>query len=223
MADAQLVKYIQSQLKTGYSVGQIRTELLKTGYTSSVINAALKESRQEKFPHILLWAGIVTIVLIIIILSSILYVKMQAQEELPVAPTEEIKEEIIIEEMPETKPEMPEILPEEKIIPEDIKDKVEFKSTEEIEKAREASFTDADRASRMCTDLLLKTERDVCFYTIAKSAEKSNLCGKISPGITRDQCYFSFAVLGEDTCAQISDEQVQRNCEQLIGLNLPLP
>jgi len=213
MADVQLVKYIKSQLKEGYTSNQIRIDLIKRGHAVGRVDAAITESEKGNFPHILLWGGIIAIVILIIILSSIVYVKMQAREELLTEPPEE---KIIKEPVQET-----ESLDEQKetTIEEQMQEEREttietqtFQATEEIEQAKQASLTDADRAERICTDLLTRQEKNACFLTIAKSAENSNVCSKISPGATKDQCYFSFAVLGQDTCEKILDGKVKRSC-----------
>ncbi|MBW2985871.1 hypothetical protein KY333_00725 [Candidatus Woesearchaeota archaeon] len=223
MADRQLVNYIKSQLKAGYTSNQIRIDLIKRGHAAGRVDAAIDESETGKFPHILLWGGIIAIVILIIILSSIVYVKMQAREELLTEPPEEkIIKESVQEKLPLSEQKETTI---EQQMQEERERKTEtkiFQATEEIEQAKQASLTDTDRAERICTDLLTRQEKDACFLTIAKSAEKSTMCDKISPGATKDQCYFSFAVLGQNTCDKISDELVKRNCEQLISLKLPL-
>jgi len=237
MADAQLVKYIKNQIKTGYSSDQIRTQLTKQGYALPVVNNAIKEANQDRFPHILLWAGIISLVILIIILSSIVYMKMNATDDKIIEKQttektikQQMQEEQIMTETAETtKEKIKETITEETTLYEKEQQEKEtiietqtFQATNEIEQAKQASTTDVERAQRICADLLTRQEKDACFLTIAKSAEKLNLCDKISAGATKDQCYFSFAVQGEDTCAQITDEEVKKDCEQLIKLDLPL-
>jgi len=167
------------------------------------------------FPVALVWAGLAALIIIIIILSLIIYFKIAPE---PVVPEiekiekipEEIKEKLVLEKIPITPAkEIPEI---------EVKEEIEFETTIDVEEARETSFEDPERASRTCSDLNLQTERDVCFFTIAKSSLKPEFCGKISSRMTKDQCYFSLASMGIDTCSNILDETARKNCKKLIAL-----
>ena|GEM_PF-6921169 len=167
------------------------------------------------FPVALVWAGLAALIIIVIILSLIIYFKITAEPAVPEIEKiekipEELKEEIVPEKIP--------ITPAKEIPEVEVKEEIEFETTIDVEESREISFKDPERASRMCSDLKLPAERDLCFFTIAKSSLKPEFCGKISSRMTKDQCYFSLAPLDIDACNKILDETARKNCKKLIAL-----
>ena len=229
MANAELAKYIKTQQKAGYNLQQIKQILAKQGYARAQIDAA---TRQAGFPvtRIAVRAAIVVIILIIIALTILVFLKMQAPEEkikIPAEKTEKepgkIPEKPIETGAPEekTKIELDKIPvpPADQIIPEGKED-IDFDSSTIIDEARETSFTDVERAARMCNDLETTKEKDACFIEIAQSASKPNLCANINEIIIRDQCYFYFATQHKNTCNKISNEMARKSCEQMLSLNI---
>jgi hypothetical protein len=224
MANAGLTKYVKDQLKAGYSKGDIRQSLLSQGHSKSVVDAAIKQAK----PGIsLAWIAIMLVVAVIIVLSILVYMKMQAPEEEAFLPKEEIRmpekeevpqDEIIIEEEIDLK-KIP-VPPAEKIQTITVEETQEFETSMKIEEIREISLTEPDRAEALCGDLNTKMEQDNCYVQIAGAAAKPALCSKISEQTVRDQCYFNFAVQGRNTCENIKDKDVKKACQNFLSLNI---
>lgn len=224
MANAGLTKYVKDQLKSGYSKDEIRQSLLRQGHSKTVVDTAIKQAK----PGIsLLWTAIILVVAVIIVLSILVYMKMQAPEQEIIVPKEEIKipekkqapaEEII--EKKEIDLEKIPVPPAEKIPKTTIEETQDFETSMKIEEIKKISLTEPDRAEALCSDLSTRMEKDNCYVQIAGASAKPALCAKISEKTVRDQCYFNFAVQGRNTCENIQDEDVKKACKNFLSLNI---
>lgn len=215
MANADLAKYVKQQIKAGYAAEQIKSSLLKQGYKKSTVDAAIKQAK-TKLP--LLYIAIALVILIIIVLTVLVYIKMMPEDiKLPEKIEEKIPSEKV-EEKKEVQPSQIPIPPAEQIPIIEAKDEQELETSFKIEEIKEISLTNTDRAEALCGDLDLRTEKDVCYLTIAGSSAKPNMCAKISNIMTRDQCYLDFAAAGIDACSNIQNNATRRACNQMIAI-----
>jgi len=223
MANAGLTKYVKDQLKAGYSKENIRQSLLRQGHSKTVVETAIKQAK----PGIsLAWIAIILVVAVIIVLSILVYMKMQAPEEeiiekqeIKIPEKEEMPEENITEKKEIDLEKIP-VPPAEKIPTITVEETQEFETSMKIEEIRDISLTEPDRAEALCADLNTRMEQDNCYVQIAGAAAKPALCSKISEQTVRDQCYFNFAVQGRNTCENIKDEGVKKACQNFLSLNI---
>ncbi|MBD3304328.1 hypothetical protein GF343_04220 [Candidatus Woesearchaeota archaeon] len=226
MVNTSLTKYVKDQLKTGYSKKEIKQSLLRQGHSKTDVNTAIKQAK----PGIpLAWIAILLVAAVIIVLSILVYIKIQAPEKEILVPKEEIKmpekEEIPAEEIIEKEEidlEKIPVPPAEKIPEIKIEETQEFEASMKIEEIKEISLTEPDRAEALCSDLNTKMEKDNCYVQIAGAAAKPALCAKISEQTVRDQCYFNFAVQGRKTCDNIKDEEIKKSCKNFLSLNITM-
>jgi len=215
MPNTDLSQYVKEQIKAGYNIAQIKSSLVKQGYKKSVIDKAVMQAK-TKMP--LLYIAIALVILIVIVLTILVFIKMAPEEIKIIEKTEEKIPSEKIEEKKEIIPSQIPIPPAEQIPLIEAKEKQELETSFKIEEIKEISLTNTDRAEALCGDLKSRTEKDICYLTIAGSSAKPGMCAKISDMMTRDQCYLDFAAAGIDACSNIQNNSTKRACNQMIAI-----
>ena len=85
---------------------------------------------------------------------------------------------------------------------------------EKLDKIRNISKTNAEKAERYCTDIEEYTYRDECFANLGDVTGKARPCDKITDNRTKDRCLASAAKQSKDSdiCAKISQESRRDSC-----------
>lgn len=250
MASKEMIKYVKEHIAAGFSVEDIKLELVKHGHPVADVEAALSEipaqkKEKPKSSSLLKFLVLLTVVIAVGIVLFFVLTKIKTEE----LKAPELKEEIIPPAVPPSPEAAPEVLPEEVppyVPPEEIPaeeekapealppeaapkgreipiydvSRLDFNLTPRLEVIQGVSLQNPDAAVAMCADFNTNAERDVCFATIARSIPDSNQCSRIIEQIMRDQCYLTFAVSGTDTCAKINDSVTKETCIRIISLNL---
>lgn len=215
MANADLAQYVKEQIKAGYNPEQIKSTLMKQGYKKNIVDEAVRKAKTN-IP--LLYIAIALVILIIVVLTVLVYLKITPEEmKVPEKIEEKIPSEKITEKT-EVQPSQIPIPPAEQIPAMEAEEEQELGTSFKIEEIKEISLTNADRAEALCGDLGLRTEKDLCYLSIAGSAAKPDMCAKISNIMTRDQCYLDFAAAGIDACDQIQNNATRKACNQMITI-----
>lgn len=87
-------------------------------------------------------------------------------------------------------------------------------SYEAIEKIKEISKTDREKAAGLCTKLPLETSRDLCFENIAELTSEKRFCDFIIDERTKDICLKNLAKLLRNSriCEQVLRENMKDSC-----------
>lgn len=248
MVSKELINYVKEHVAAGFSVEDIKLELVKHGHPVADVEDALSEipaqKKEKPKSSILKFLVLFTVIIAVGIVLFFVLSKLKTDEIKTIEVKEEVIPPVIAPQSPEAAPEaLPEKVPpyvqpevkEEKNVSEvkpvetasqgreipiyDIS-RLGFNLTSRLEVIKGVSLQNPDAAVAMCADFNTNAERDVCFATIAQSIPDSKQCSRIVEQILRDQCYLSFAVTGTDACDKINDTVVKESCNKLIQLNL---
>lgn len=249
MASKELIKYVKEHIAAGFSVEDIKLELVKHGHPVADVEVALSEipvqKKEKQKSSLIKFLVLLTVIIAVGIVLFFVMSKIKTDQ----IKTIEVKEGVIPPVVPPSPEAAPEILPEDVppyVPPEEIPaeeekapealpqetaptgreipiydiSRLDFNLTPRLEVIQGVSLQNPDAAVAMCADFHTDAERDVCFAAIARSIPDSKQCSRIIEQILRDQCYLSFAVTGTDACDNINDTVVKESCNKLIQLNL---
>lgn len=248
MASKELINYVKEHVAAGFSVEDIKLELVKHGHPVADVEDALSgipaQKKEKPKTSLIKFLVLLTVIIAAGIVLFFVLAKIKTEQIKEI----EVKEEIIPSVAPPSPEAAPEVLPEEvpPYVPPYVQPQKEektetlppetaptgreipvydisrlgFNLTPRLEVIQGVSLQNPDAAVAMCADFHTDAERDVCFATIARSIPDSKQCSRITEQILRDQCYLSFAVTGTDACDKINDTVVKEACNKLIQLNI---
>jgi len=87
-------------------------------------------------------------------------------------------------------------------------------SSEIIERIKQISLTEPEKASKLCDNLEQQTFIDQCFSEIAETTRLAKFCKKITNERTKDNCYKKLAEIIENSliCDEISIDSRRDAC-----------
>ena len=247
MVSKELIKYVKEHIAAGFSVEDIKLELVKHGHPVADVEDALSEipaqKKEKPKSSLIKFLVLLTVIIAVGIVLFFVMTKIKTEqikaiemkgEFIPPAapPSPEAAPEVLPEEVPpyiplyvqpqkeEKKEPLPQAAPTGREIPIYDISRLGFNLTPRLEVIQGVSLQNPDAAVAMCADFNTNAERDVCFAAIARNIPDNKLCARITEAILRDQCYLAFAVTGTDACDKINDTVVKESCNALIHLNI---
>lgn len=77
-------------------------------------------------------------------------------------------------------------------------------------------------ANKFCSGLAKEKNRDLCYQLLAENTNTSSYCEKIISDSVRDECYTSFALIGDySVCDKIINKWLKESCVALSQLEIP--